>query len=233
VLWRNGVRSDEDAARWTAEDVDDFRRRRSTSVAAILARQLAVDLVVNAAAAAALVAAVWVNRFDPLGCGLALAGLALTFALRVAALESVPAPPSLEPRGRRARCLDAPPRCGPGVPGTPRHRGGGERLAPPRGVVPGLLPGRIRAFPPRPGRSVGRHRPRSGRSLRRVARRSPRAAPVGRRHADGLREGARRLEPAGIETAERRAGRILVGALALIGLVFAAGLLFFLAGRLP
>ena len=81
ALWESGARRDEDADRWTAEEVEAFRRRRSTSAAAVLARQLAVDLVVDAAAAAALAAAAWLNRFDPLGCGLALAGLALAFAL--------------------------------------------------------------------------------------------------------------------------------------------------------
>lgn len=53
---------------------------------------------------------------------------------------------------------------------------------------------------------------------------------------DTLTAGVRELDASSlrlIETSERRAGRILVGATALIGLVLGAGLLLILTGQLP
>lgn len=230
ALWRNGVRDAEDAARWTAKEVDEFRRRRSTSCAGVLARQLAVDLVVNAAAAAALVAAVWLNRHDPLGCGLALAGLALSLALT-------------GPLWRAFRPLRAWSSAGDVLEASTRLLGAVRAfrtrlaLAAAAGGALVLAAWFLIYFQ----LEYGRFRPdRAGQwavivlvlAVPFVASLAVRRARL-RSAVDTLTACVRELDAAslrGIETSERRAGRILLGALALIGLVFAAGLLLFLAG---
>jgi hypothetical protein len=233
AIWRSEARDGEDAARWTAREVDDFRRRRSTSVAAVLARQLAVDLVVGAAAAAALVFAAWLNRFDPLGCGLALAGLALALALAWPLWSALRQLRAWSPAGD---VLEA----STGLLGAVHAFR--TRLALAAAASGALL---LAAwFLVYFTLEYGRFRPdRAGQwaviglvlgipfvvslAVRRARFRSA---------VDTLTACVRELDASslqGIETAERRAGRTLLGALALIGLVFVAGLLFFLAGRLP
>ncbi len=230
ALWRSGARDGEDAVRWTATELDDFRRRRSTSVAAVLARQLAVDLVVNAVAAAALVFAAWLNRFDPLGCGLALAGLALAFALAW-------------PLARAFRQLRAWSPAGNVLEASTRLLGAVRafrtRLALAAAASGSLLPAAwfLIYFPV----EYGRFRPdRAGQwaviglglAVPFVASLAVRRARL-RSAVDTLTACVRELDASSlheIETTERRAGRILLGALALIGLVLAAGLLLFLAG---
>lgn len=228
ALWRSGARDGEDAARWTAKEVDDFRRRRSTSVAAVLARQLAVDLVVNAAAAAALMAAAWVNRFDPLGCGLALTGLALAFALAW-------------PLSRAFRRLRAWSPAGDVLEASTRLLGAVRAFRTGLALVAATSGSLLLAawfliyFPV----EYGRFRPaRAGQwaviglvlAVPFIASLAVRRARI-RSAADTLTACVTELDASslqGIEMAESRAGRVLVGALTLIGFVFAAGLLLFL-----
>lgn len=230
ALWRSGARDGEDAVRWTAKEVDDFRRRRSTSVAAVLARQVAVDLVVSAAAAAALVAAAWVNRFDPLGYGLALAGLALALALAwplSRAFRQLRAwSPAGDVLGASTRLLTA----------VSAFRTRLSLLSAAGGSL--LLAAWFLVYFPV---EYGRFRPDRAEqwavigvvlALPFVASLAVRRARL-RSAGDTLTACVRELDASSlqeIEASERRAGRILAGALALVGLVFVAGLLLFLAG---
>ena len=230
ALWRSGAGSDEDAARWTPKEVDDFRRRRSTSVVAVLARQLAVDVVVNAVAGAALVAAAWLNRHDPLACGLALAGLALALALAW-------------PLSRAFRQLRAWSAAGDVLEASTRLLGAVRafrtRLALAAAAGSSLL---LAAwFLVYFTVEYGRFRPdRAGPwAVIAVVLAVPFVASLAVRRArlrsavDTLTACVRELDASSlqvIEASERRAGRILLGALALVGLVLAAGLLLFLAG---
>jgi hypothetical protein len=233
ALWRSGTRNDEDAVRWTADEVDEFRRRRSTSVAAVLSRQIALDLAVNAAGTAALVAAAWLNRFDHLGFGLALAGLVLALALAwplVTAFRQIRAwSPAGDVLEASTRLLGA-------------VRAFRTRLAFAAAASGSLLLAAwfLVYFPV----EYGRFRPdRAGQwAVIALVLAVPFVASLAVRRSrfrsdvDALTACVRELDTStlqGIETAERRAGRILVGALALIGLVFTAGLLLFLAGQVP
>ncbi|MHB8796923.1 MAG: hypothetical protein ACYDBY_00520 [Thermoanaerobaculia bacterium] len=230
ALWKSEARAGEDAARWTAREVDDFRRRRSTSVAAVLARQLAVDLVVNAAAGAALAAAAWVNRHDPLGCGLALAGLGLTLVLAW-------------PLSRAFRQLRAWSPAGDVLEASARLLGAvrafRSRLACAAAASGSLLLAAwfLVYFPV----EYGRFRPDQAvqRAFIGLLLAVPFVASLAVRRArlrsavETLTACVRELDESSLQavrTAERRADRILVAGVGLIGLVFAAGLLLFLAG---
>lgn len=230
ALWRSEARGDGEPTRWTAKEVDELRRRRSTSVAAVLTRQLGVDLVVDGVAAVALLAAAGVNRADPLGCGLALAGLALALALAW-------------PLARALRQLRAWSPAGDVLEASTRLLGAVRafrtRLALAAAASGSLLLAAwfLVYFPV----EYGHLRPDRADhwAVIGVVLAAPFVASlVVRRNrlrsaVDTLTACVTELEPSslqGIEVAERRAGRILVGALALIGLVLAAGLLLFLAG---
>lgn len=230
AVWKSGARDGEDAVRWTPRELDDVRRRRSTSVASVLARQLAVDLAVDAAAAVALVAAAGLNRSDPLGFGLAVAGLALAFALAW-------------PLGRAFRQLRTWDPAGDVLEASTRLLGA-VRAFRTRLALAGAASGALLLLAWFLAYFVveyGRFRPdRAGQwaviglvlVVPFVASLAVRRARL-RSAADTLTACVRELDASSLrdlETSERRTGRVLLGALALIGLVIAGGLLVFLAG---